>query len=187
MYTIDTYSFNAETLIVILIVFLSSILMCYVGIPTREYIESDIEKAILNKESNPDAFSKAMKKLVQEKQVEKSITNNSETPLHVAARSGQIEALACILEMGAKVSSVDKNGNTPLHVGRGTNIIESLINQGSNINATNNKKETPWIRAILDGRLQEAQVLEPKTNRDIRDKKGYTGAYYLHELELKNK
>lgn len=64
--------------------------------------------------------------------------NNKETPLHFAVERGNIKMIDILLELGAKVDSLDKFGDTPLIVAitsenpKGFSIISKLIKAGAN-------------------------------------------------------
>eukprot|EP00904_Undaria_pinnatifida_P003933 jgi/Undpi1/13540/HiC_scaffold_8.g03199.m1 len=57
-----------------------------------------------------------------------------DTPLHLASASGQVEAMAALLEAGADVDAGDEIGNTPLHVVADARSLEFLLAAGANPN-----------------------------------------------------
>ena len=61
------------------------------------------------------------------------------TPLHCAARSGQVPIISCLLDRGAGVALKTKNGLTPLHVavqGDHADSVRELIRHDAPLNET---------------------------------------------------
>ena len=60
------------------------------------------------------------------------------TPLHWAARSGQVEVVRMLIDSGADVNYADEKAGTPLHMavysGHG-DVAELLIAKGADVNA----------------------------------------------------
>lgn len=78
------------------------------------------------------------------------------TPLHMAARNGNLDCLILLLQNGAKVNTVTDHFLTPLHEAvcifnrySGVACIELLLREGAKINAQNNKKNTPLHLATI--------------------------------------
>ena len=70
---------------------------------------------------------------------------NCDTPLHVAARTGNFTIVSLMLETGADIQARDKNGDTPLDIAiskKDEDILRLLLQQGGDIN-------TPLQAAIL--------------------------------------
>ena len=69
------------------------------------------------------------------------------TPLHFAARKGNIEATKALIKNGADVNAKHPNyGDTPLHVAvknQHKDVVKLLISSGADINAKNKYRETP--------------------------------------------
>lgn len=63
------------------------------------------------------------------------------TPLHMAARHGQTETVALLIEKGADVNAANAEGATPIHLavndGR-IELVKTLLDQGAIIGRTNN-------------------------------------------------
>ncbi|KAJ3423660.1 ankyrin repeat-containing protein [Anaeramoeba flamelloides] len=76
--------------------------------------------------------------------------NTNETPLHFVCKttSPSIDAIDCLIKMGASVNALDIGNNTPLHLAcmnehASFQAIKLLIDAGANINASNEKGRTP--------------------------------------------
>ena len=100
------------------------------------------------------------------------------TPLHKAAKEGNIEKVKSLIASGADVNAKSKYGDTPLHYAarRGHKIIgELLINKGAEVNAKNKSGETPLHIATFDGYKDFAEFLiNNGANIDAMNKQGNT-------------
>ena len=79
-------------------------------------------------------------------QVELRKGEDLETPLHVAARTGQHEVLNYLLSKQANINSRDAHGRTPLHLAALNSQLECqllLVKHGAQLNAEDNAKMTP--------------------------------------------
>ncbi|TFJ82444.1 hypothetical protein NSK_006270 [Nannochloropsis salina CCMP1776] len=79
---------------------------------------------------------------------------DEETPLHVAAAEGVLEAVRLLLQAGASPAAVDKAGYTPLHwaAGKGhEKVVEELLKHNADANATDKNGLTPLHRAAYWG------------------------------------
>ena len=75
--------------------------------------------------------------------VKKSLVNS---PLHHAARNGELQLVRTLLDKGAIVDGKNHNGETPLHnavVSRKMKVVELLLTKGANVNNTNKSDVTP--------------------------------------------
>jgi ankyrin repeat protein len=70
---------------------------------------------------------------------------NKQTPLHAAAKAGDIENILKLIKSGAKIEARDKDGRTPLHLATTTNIaaVKALIQNNAKIFAKDNCGNTP--------------------------------------------
>jgi len=58
------------------------------------------------------------------------------TPLHLAARSGQLDAAVTLVQRGASVAAKTKNSLTPLHMatqGDHVDVVDLLLDTGADI------------------------------------------------------
>ncbi|EWM22814.1 Ankyrin repeat-containing protein [Nannochloropsis gaditana] len=79
---------------------------------------------------------------------------DEETPLHVAAAEGVVEAVRLLLQAGASPAAVDKAGYTPLHwaAGKGhEKVVEDLLKHNADANAADKNGLTPLHRAAYWG------------------------------------
>lgn len=93
-------------------------------------------------------FVKANPKLINEENV------GGATPLHIAARIGNLEITSILLENDASINSTDNEKWTPLMraamAGNGS-IVGALLNKGANILQTNSAGEGAIIHATMSG------------------------------------
>jgi ankyrin repeat protein len=70
--------------------------------------------------------------------------SRGDTPLHCAAKSGNIENINFLIDYGVNINSINNALNTPLHEASNNNKAVSLfIEKGANVKARNEKGETP--------------------------------------------
>ena len=73
--------------------------------------------------------------------------SNRNTPLHLAAISGNLDAVNILLDEHASVKAQNLDGNTPLHLAairRGNkDVIKALKKKGADLTATNTHKKRP--------------------------------------------
>lgn len=87
---------------------------------------------------------------------------NGETPLIIAAISGQLGAVHSLIEQGAKVNLFDGGKYTALHWAayyHHEQIIPVLIDAGAAINVMQNSGDTPLALAVTRGHLDVAKLL----------------------------
>jgi ankyrin repeat protein len=105
-----------------------------------------------------------------------------DTPLHKAARLGDIFKIKQLLEQGADINAQDKQQNTPLHVAAyhgKTEAISLLIRRGADANARNSFEETPLFYAASQGKTEAASLLIQKgANINERDLSKNTPLHY---------
>ena len=107
------------------------------------------------------------------------------TPLHYASLAGCFKTAKILIDSGANLTAKNKQSNTPLHLAvknknfwhgeffnikelvpvqealldAGMETVKLLINNGANLEATNDKKNTPLHNAILEGYADVAEIL----------------------------
>lgn len=80
------------------------------------------------------------------------LNKKGETPLMLAVKKHDMDAVKLLIEKNAKVNIVDQAGQTPLHWAverRFNNIIELLLKKKANPNAVDNEGNTPLHLAII--------------------------------------
>ncbi len=99
-----------------------------------------------------------------------SKTSDGDTPLHIAARSGNIPMAILFLEFGADLSALNKNRSTPLHYAAFAghqNMVEFLIGRGANIFIYNSYNRSPIdLAKIREHKALAAYLLEEGKRRD---------------------
>jgi ankyrin repeat protein len=70
-------------------------------------------------------------------------------PLHLAARSNQLEMAKLFLEAGSDPRATDDNGMTALHGVTSPEMVDLLISKGADVNALDQGKRTPFVYAFL--------------------------------------
>ena len=105
------------------------------------------------------------------------------TPLHVATRCMQVEAVQVLLEYNPDIDSQDSVEETPLYYAvfygdpstEGVDIVRRLVEHGADINIPDSSRSTPLHRASLKGWLEAARLLlSYGANVDEKDKEGKT-------------
>jgi ankyrin repeat protein len=106
---------------------------------------------------------------------------STETPLHFAAKNGDIQIVDMLLKRGARINAKNYDGHTPLHIAITHNkmeITELLVNQGAAVNATNNDGITPLHQALETCSEDIINLLLSRVaNVNARDGDGRT---YIH-------
>ena len=94
------------------------------------------------------------------------------TPIHQAARAGNIQQIQALVSSGSNVNAENRWGETPLHKAAEEghkDVVELLITKGSNINAkTSRRGETPLHEAalnVLTFAQRTASTIRPYTTR----------------------
>jgi len=103
--------------------------------------------------------------------------------LHLVAGSGPLEAVTCLLDLGASMEHRDADdGHIPLHCAALSgfeDIVAFLIEQGSNVNATDDNLCTPLHDASTRGHNHIVEtLLEAKANVHSLDNAQRTALHY---------
>ena len=101
-----------------------------------------------------------------------------EFPLHAAAKAGQVDALARLLDEGADVDQTNGDGETPLWIacleGR-VDAARLLLDRGAEVNRADDYGQTPLWVACLNGHIDVARLcLTRGANIDLATQKGTT-------------
>jgi uncharacterized protein len=89
----------------------------------------------------------------------------SRTALHYAASNGNVEIIAILIKVGAKLDPADRLGNTPLHLAadrRRTEAGELLLAAGARVDPQNHEGRTPLMVAASRGDTQLVLALLAK-------------------------
>jgi ankyrin repeat protein len=85
-----------------------------------------------------------------------------DTPLHIAARKGELEDIAVLVAHGADVNGRGDLGNTPLHnaaLSGQAGAVTKLLDLGADPSLRNEFSETPLRVAQLGGYQAVANIL----------------------------
>lgn len=82
------------------------------------------------------------------------------TPAMFAAKAGNVDCLAALLEAGAKIDAVNELGESALHYGVNHPVVVSLlIEHGADIDLRTKSGRTPLVLAARIGRIQSIDEL----------------------------
>lgn len=114
---------------------------------------------------------KIINKILAENPSAADLTDSTgETPLHYAARAGEIEAFKLIYAKAKNKNPKDKNGNTVLHFAVSKNELECvkfLLDKNFEIDAKNDSNKTPLTIALEENHNQMASfLLENGANKE---------------------
>ena len=109
---------------------------------------------------------------------------NGRTPLMIASRYGQLDAMTFLIKQGANVNLQDKEGETALHYAVdgsdvSCEVLSCLIENGANFDAFSNSGCTPLMKAIHNQLIHVVTYLiEHGANIDLQDKNGNTALHH---------
>jgi ankyrin repeat protein len=99
-----------------------------------------------------------------------------ETPLHWAARGGDLQVIQLLAQKGAKINAQDALGNTPLHIASDTgnlNGVKALLSIGAAVDIVNEKGQAPIHLAASSGKIEILEALKEKgADLSVKDKRG---------------
>ena len=106
------------------------------------------------------------------------LTNESESPLHIAAKLGLAGIAEILIRSDADINIRDRYGCTPLHYAAAYDYITTtdvLIYYGAAIDNTDNQGTTPLMAAVWAGSaLATDLLLQSGSNPSLSDSKGFT-------------
>jgi ankyrin repeat protein len=91
---------------------------------------------------------------------------SKDTPLHLAAESGELKVCELLADQGADVNTPDAAGDTPLHKaasGGNPRVVRLLLDRGAKPDARNAAGKTP-LDLAEEARVKEA-LQSPSTTR----------------------
>ena len=122
-----------------------------------------------------------------------AVSETGATPLVLSAQSGKLEALLFVLQHKDKITDIDAKGaggGTALHVAAQegySEIIESLLVSGADINASANDGETPLITAAAHGKLEALRIILQHKDKAVNiEAKRARGITALHAAAVKD-
>ena len=113
-----------------------------------------------------------------------NVTNNwNATSLMLASKIGNVDAMNVLLSAGADRTIKDAHGNAWIHYAvRGDcreEVLQSIIDQGADVNVTNNRNVTSLMLASEKGNVDAMNVLlSAGADRTIKDANGNTWIHY---------
>ena len=101
-----------------------------------------------------------------------------ETPLHIAAYNGHVEAVQTLVQLSAGIEAKNVNGATPLHyaaIDGEVEAVKTLVQLSANIEAKTASGATPLHLAVAYGRVQAVKtLLQLGAQIDARTRSGDT-------------
>ncbi|TKR94474.1 hypothetical protein L596_008750 [Steinernema carpocapsae] len=118
-----------------------------------------------------------------------AIDRRGSTPLHVAAKKGDLETCKLYAENGFNMSPADNYGATPLHVAAReghTNLVEALIRLGADPDIRDAQGRTAVFHACLAGKASTLQAMISRMGFSI-DSRGILSSSLLHAAAFAGK
>ena len=121
-----------------------------------------------------------LEQMLQRPRNPNGVDDHGNTPLHLAADTGHIEAVRLLLEAGARtdVRNHQSGGEAPLHraaVKGNSEVIRILLEEGADKDIPTNAGVTPLFWAAMYGHLEVVRLLlDVGANKDVQTKAGTT-------------
>ncbi|XP_044751709.1 ankyrin-3-like [Coccinella septempunctata] len=120
-----------------------------------------------------------------------SINNRDDTPLHLAVELGYPELVKAILKRGGEVNAKKYRGKTPLHVacavGNGA-IARSLLEFGADYNCKDENGDSPLLIASRHGNEDVVRaLLNYDVDVNVRVRRGESALHFLIEKKVSEK
>lgn len=136
----------------------------------------DFLKAVLK------MYKRVMKKESKEStdETHSVVFPRGKSPLHIAALSGSVDKLQCLLKQGVDPKTRDLNGNTFFHLAARddkVDVLQEFLSEVS-VNDVNDEGDTALHIACKYGQLASVDILLSKFKLDSKNKQGMTP---LHE------
>lgn len=109
-----------------------------------------------------------------------SVSNEAETPLHMASSTGSPAMVESLIDLGANIDAKTKKGMTPLQMACFSNnysVAHALVNRGADMQAMDSQGFTVLHAAAQNGWVTLLQFFMEQKNRpdvNARDGDGYT-------------
>jgi ankyrin repeat protein len=138
--------------------------------------QKDMEDIVLRTTASP-GHTELLKSLLDQKIIRtEAVNSSSQTPLHHAARWGNMDAM-CLLLNDKNIhplNSADKRGETPLHIalrfGKGKVAQQLLSYNGIQLDTTNKKGQTLLHAAARGGHVEPAKLILQRKIIDLNHK-----------------
>eukprot|EP00050_Salpingoeca_kvevrii_P004267 m.248314 g.248314 ORF g.248314 m.248314 type:complete len:342 (+) comp10972_c0_seq22:664-1689(+) len=106
----------------------------------------------------------------------------NETPLHCAARDGNLYQAKRAIRLGANIHALGRFNDTPLHYAARSgeeDIARLLISKGADVNRTNKSGQTPLFLAVRESHGELAQILLVEgANPNFQSSTGESALHY---------
>ena len=116
-----------------------------------------------SQQSAPSQETKPAEPVAEATQPKPPTAKAPDISIHLAARTGNIEAVKQHLAAGTDVNVKDTNRWTPLHYAAWKGhkkIVVTLIAKGADVNALNNKGDTPLDLAMPDSPFDSTELAD---------------------------
>ncbi|XP_061924709.1 BRCA1-associated RING domain protein 1-like isoform X1 [Entelurus aequoreus] len=120
--------------------------------------------------------------------VTKKKNHKGETPLHLAAIKGDVEAVQKLLEQGADPNLKDNAGWTPLHEACNLGheaVVQVLLSSGALVNTPGYENDSPLHDAVRNGHMAVVKVLlQSRASQNVLNLHGKRPADYAVTQEM---